>query len=76
MRIFPGREKSLKEGTEPRYTDIRQIEVRYSDGRVVCFVPEAMREFFSGDDSSELVKVLTRASSSAEWVYVGEHNVG
>jgi len=61
------RTRNLKEATEPSYRDIHRIEVRYSDGRVICFVPEAMREFFSGDDSSELVKVLTAASSTAEW---------
>jgi len=66
------RTRNLKEGTEPRYTDIRRIEVRYKDGRVVCFVPEAKREFYSGDDSNQLARVLTTASSTVEWAHVLE----
>ena len=66
------RTRSLKEGTEPRYTNIRRIEVRYKDERVVCFVPEAKREFFSGDDSNQLGRVLTTASSIVEWAHVRE----
>jgi hypothetical protein len=66
------RTRNLKEGTEPRYHNIHRIEVRYTDGRVVCFVPEARREFFSGDDSYQLARVLTTASSTAEWAHVRE----
>ncbi len=65
------RTRNLKEGTDPQYTNIRRIEVRYSDGRVVTFVPEAGREFFSPDDSGQLVEVLTYASSIAEWAEAG-----
>jgi hypothetical protein len=46
---------------------ITQILVRYSDGRVLNFVPDASREAFSEDDILELKKVLDRASSAAEW---------
>ena len=66
------RRRNLKEGTDPNYTRIRRIEVRYSDGQVVRFVPEAGRQFFSYDDSGQLVKVLTKASSIAEWAAVRE----
>ena len=66
------RTRNLKEGTDPRYTNIRRIEVRYSDGGVVRFVAEGGREFFSSDDSGQLVEVLTKASSIAEWAQVSE----
>jgi hypothetical protein len=46
---------------------ITKVIVRYSDGRVLNFVPDARREAFSEDDILELVKVLSRASSVAEW---------
>ena len=50
-----------------------QIVVRYGDGRTLTFVPEAGRENFSEDDLHELVKVLQRASSVAEWAEVSEN---
>ena len=46
---------------------ITKVMVRYSDGRLLTFVPDARREAFSEDDMLELKKVLTRASSAAEW---------
>jgi hypothetical protein len=46
---------------------ITKVMVRYSDGRVLNFVPDARREAFSEDDILELKKVLSRASSAAEW---------
>jgi hypothetical protein len=46
---------------------ITRVTVRYSDGRVLNFVPDARREAFSEDDMLELKKVLDRASSAAEW---------
>jgi hypothetical protein len=66
------RTRNLKEGSDPKYTNIRRIEVRYSDGRVVRFVAEAGREFFSSDDSGQLVEVLTKSSSIAEWAQLSE----
>ena len=44
--------------------------VRYSDGRVLNFVPDAGRETFSEDDMLELKKVLSTASSKAEWAEI------
>ena len=49
---------------------IRRIVVRYSDGRVLNFVPDAAREAFSEDDILELKKILDRASVAAEWAYL------
>ena len=46
---------------------ITKVLVRYSDGRVLTFVPDARREAFSEDDMLELKKVLSRASAAAEW---------
>ncbi len=46
---------------------ITKVMVCYSDGRVLTFVPDARREAFSEDDMLELKKVLSAASSAAEW---------
>jgi hypothetical protein len=46
---------------------ITRIVVRYSDGRVMNFVPDAGRVAFSEDDILELHNVLERAASMAEW---------
>ncbi len=46
---------------------VTRIVVRYSDGRVMNFVPDAGRDAFSEDDMIELKKVLDRASSTSEW---------
>jgi hypothetical protein len=46
---------------------VTRIVVRYSDGRVMNFVPDAGRTAFSEDDMLELKKVLDRASSASEW---------
>ena len=51
---------------------IRRVIVRYSDGRVLNFVPDAGREIFDEDDLLELEKVVMRASSAAEWSEVGD----
>lgn len=49
---------------------VRHVEVRYGNGRVVTFLPDAGQEFFSQDDMLELQKVLVRASSAAEWAEI------
>ena len=46
---------------------ITRVIVRYSDGRVLNFVADARRPAFSEDDMLELKKVISRASSTAEW---------
>ena len=46
---------------------VTRIVVRYSDGRVMNFVPDAGRKAFSEDDMLELKKVLDGASSASEW---------
>ena len=50
---------------------ITGVIVRYSDGRALNFVPDARREAFSEDDMLELKKVLSKASSAAEWAEIG-----
>ena len=49
---------------------IMRVVVRYSDGRVMNFVPDAGREAFSEDDMLELKKVIERISSTAEWAEI------
>jgi hypothetical protein len=66
------RTRNLKEGTTPSYTNVRRVEVRYADGRVVNFVAEAGREFVSEDDSAKLSEVLHKASAISEWAAVSE----
>jgi hypothetical protein len=52
---------------------VTKIMVRYSDGRVLNFVPDARREAFSEDDILELKKLLDTASSKAEWAEINNH---
>lgn len=65
-------QKFEQNSSQTSFIDIRQVAIRYSDGRVLYFVPEAGRENFSEDDMLELVKVLTRAFSAAEWAEAGD----
>jgi len=69
------RERNIQDG-QTSHTDIDRIVVRYADGRTLNFIPEAGRENFSEDDMLELKKILTRASSTAEWAEVGESSGG
>lgn len=46
---------------------VSKIVVRYADGRVMNFVPDAGRPSFHEDDVLELQKIIDRASSTAEW---------
>ena len=46
---------------------VAKIVVRYTDGRVLNFVPDARRETFSEDDILELQKMIDHASATAEW---------
>ncbi len=66
------RHQNLKEDSDGKFTKIRRIEVRYTDGRVVRYIPEGRREFFSKDDSGQLVSIFTAASSNAEWASLRE----
>ena len=56
----------------PQSTRVSRIVFRYTDGRTLTFIPEAGRESFSEDDMIELVKVLEKASSTAEWAEAGQ----
>ena len=49
---------------------VTRMVVRYSDGRVMNFVPDAGRDAFSEDDMLEMKKVLERISSTAEWAEI------
>jgi hypothetical protein len=64
----------IRKLSEPLAQDqgVSRVVVRYSDGRVLNFVPDAGREVFNEDDLLELEKVLVRASSAAEWAEVGD----
>ena len=46
---------------------VSRVVVRYADGRVMNFVPDVRRASFHEDDVLELKKILTQASSNAEW---------
>ena len=70
------RKSDLNESSQSSHEDINRIVVRYADGRTLNFIPEAGRENFSEDDMLELKKILTRASSTAEWAEVGESSGG
>jgi hypothetical protein len=68
-----GIERTRKLSGPPAWEQgIGRVIVRYSDGRVFEFVPDAGREVFNEDDLLELERVLSRASASAEWAEVGE----
>jgi hypothetical protein len=49
---------------------VTRVIVRYYDGRVMNFVPDAGRDAFSEDDMLELKKVIERISSTAEWAEI------
>lgn len=51
----------------PSDDGVARVLVRYADGRVMEFVPDARRAHFSEDDILELKKVFDRASSASEW---------
>ncbi len=46
---------------------IRQIHIRYEDGRTATFIPEMQSEFFSKDSIDRLVGSLQKASAVLEW---------
>ena len=60
-----------RNSSKTSYVDISRVVVRYADGRTLTFVPEAGRANFSEDDMLEFVRILTRASSVAEWTEAG-----
>ncbi len=66
------RDKNFEQNSDQTSeANIARVVVRYADGRTLTFIPEAGRENFSEDDMNELVKVLQRASSTAEWSEAG-----
>ncbi len=65
------RERELQ-GPQNVERGVQRVVVRYSDGRVLNFIPDAGREIFNQDDMKELQRVLIAASSTAEWAEVAE----
>lgn len=66
------RTRKIPEKMPEQDQGISRVAVRYTDGRVLYFVPDrGGREVFDEDDLLELEKVLTRASSIAEWSEAG-----
>ena len=62
------RERNLKESSgQSSYTNIRRVEVRYSDGTSMRFVAEAGREFFQQDDMHQMVELFNATAETAEW---------
>ncbi len=70
------RKRDLNDSSQSSHEDINRVVVRYADGQTLNFIPESGRENFSEDDMLELKKILTRASSTAEWAEVGESSGG
>ncbi len=56
-----------RSGEKTTGVGVSRVVVRYADGRVMNFVPDARRPSFHEDDVLELKKILTRAASDAEW---------
>jgi hypothetical protein len=54
---------------DPKASEVwlRRISVRYEDGRVISFVPEANQEYFSQDDAERVVGILRKSSAALEW---------
>jgi len=68
-----GIERTRKlQGPPEQDNGVMRIAIRYSDGRVLHFVPDAGREVFSEDDMLKLQEILAAASSVAEWAEVTE----
>lgn len=65
------RSRRLK-GAPPSETGIRQIILRYSDGREYVFLPEGGRRAFSEDDALQMAEILDKASARSEWAEVPE----
>lgn len=56
-----------RQGPAGESIGVTRIVLRYSDGRVINFVPDAGRETFSEDDVLELQKMMDHASATSEW---------
>lgn len=60
------------QGPPEQDNGVQTVTIRYSDGRVMNFVPDASREVFSEDDMLKLQEILAAASSVSEWAEVTE----
>ncbi len=61
------RTRELKHDDQSAIEFVYRITVRYADGRELHFKPEPPREYFSEDDTKQIVMILSRAASTAEW---------
>lgn len=61
------RTRNLKHDDPSAIEFVHRITIRYADGRMLRFKPDAGRENFSEDDTKQLVQILMKASSTAEW---------
>jgi hypothetical protein len=61
-----------RQGPPGQDVGVRGVVIRYTDGRVMNFVPDAGREMFSEDDMLKLQEILVAASSVAEWAEATE----
>lgn len=66
------RERNWPKGAGEGTVGVARVRVRYSDGRVLTFVPDANAAVYSGDDVKQLAKVVHAASSKREWSEVYE----
>lgn len=62
-----GIQREKRRSNETEAAGVSRVVVRYADGRVMKFVPDAGRPSFHEDDVLELKKIIDRASSTAEW---------
>ncbi|CAN5742242.1 hypothetical protein BH23ACT11_BH23ACT11_08240 [soil metagenome] len=68
-----GIERTRKmQGSPDSDNGVAHVVVRYSDGRVLTFVPDGGGDVFSQDDILELKKMFDKASATAEWAEVSE----
>ena len=68
-----GIERTRKmQGPPEQDNGVSRISMRYSDGRVLHFVPDAGEDVFSEDDMLKLQEILAEASSTSEWAEITE----
>ncbi len=60
------------QGPPEQDNGVSRISMRYSDGRVLHFVPDAGEDVFSEDDMLKLQEILAEASSTSEWAEITE----
>lgn len=59
--------QNLKHDDPSAIEFVRRIKIRYADGRELRFKPMGEGDYFNEDDTRQLVRIIMRASSTAEW---------